>query len=587
MSVEVLTTISPTTNEPILTRNGLSATELELLPQVATQAFQSWRTTRLEDRKSIVRKALKLLAERQDELAMELTVQMGRPITFAAKEVGTAIKRAEYLLKISDEALKDTCGEAEPGFKRFIRKVPVGPVLVIFAWNYPYLILVNSLIPALLSGNSVILKPSPQTPTVVEQVARVFSEAGLPDGVIQYFHCGSPTMIESIDAAYVRSDVDVAWAAEEIVDGAVFNSGQSCCSIERVYVDEKIHEEFVSAVQEVLKGYKLGDPLDRATHVGPVVSKRSQATIESHIQDALRKGAKDATPENVTFSDPPTKGNFVPPTLLVDVDHTMTVMTEETFGPVIPVMRVKSDEEAVKLMNDCEFGLTASIWTKDTARGRELSEHVESGTVFVNRCDYPSPDLAWTGWKNSGKGVTLSRFGFDQFVKLKSYHLKDYPHFSGKPLGIPAPSALIHQLRIISARNGTEMVGHRKSKQPKRVLEISAPFNFKKETGMLPGISEQELSLLREKELVGRIGVADHMEDHLTPRQAPPVPMRSSATNTRFAAEETNTLVSPTTPASPSFTLNSKLNKGRSYAVSPVSPYGIRSLREDALPAQI
>lgn len=297
-------------------------------------------------------------------------------------------------------------------------------------FQYPYLILVNSLIPALLSGNSVILKPSPQTPTVVEQVARVFSEAGLPDGVIQYFHCGSPTMIESIvrnplislicftgsvagglavqraaadrivgvglelggkDAAYVRSDVDVAWAAEEIVDGAVFNSGQSCCSIERVYVDEKIHEEFVSAVQEVLKGYKLGDPLDRATHVGPVVSKRSQATIESHIQDALRKGAKDATPENVTFSDPPTKGNFVPPTLLVDVDHTMTVMTEETFGPVIPVMRVKSDEEAVKLMNDCEFGLTASIWTKDTARGRELSEHVESGTVFVNRCDYPSP----------------------------------------------------------------------------------------------------------------------------------------------------------------------------------------------------
>lgn len=292
------------------------------------------------------------------------------------------------------------------------------------------MILVNSLIPAILSGNTVILKPSPQTPTIVERVADIFSAAGLPKGVLQYFHCGSPTVLETIvrdprialvcftgsvagglavqkaaadrivnvglelggkDPAYVRGDVDVDWAAEELVDGAVFNSGQSCCSVERVYVDDKIHDAFVEAVQRVLKGYKLGDPFDRATHVGPVISKRSKEMIEAHIKDALDKGAKDATPPNESFSSPPAKGNFVKPTLLTDVDHKMNVMTQETFGPVIPVMRVKGDEEAVRLMNDSEFGLTASIWTKDTDRGHQLADEVEAGTVFVNRCDYPSP----------------------------------------------------------------------------------------------------------------------------------------------------------------------------------------------------
>ncbi|KAM7222736.1 putative aldehyde dehydrogenase [Rhypophila decipiens] len=466
MSVEVIKTISPATNEPIIVRNGISDVELELIPDTAVEAFKSWRETKLADRQIIVRKALDILSQKQDDLGEELTVQMGRPIAYTAKEIATAVKRSEYLLKISDEALKDTDGEAEKGFKRFIRKVPVGPVLIIFPWNYPYLCLVNSLIPALLAGNSVILKPSPQTPTVAEQVTKAFTEAGLPTGVIQYFHSGSPMIIESIvrnpkislicftgsvagglgvqsaasdrvvnvglelggkDPAYVRGDVDIAWVAEEIVDGAVFNSGQSCCSLERIYVDEKIHDEFVAAVQNVLKGYKLGDPLDKDTNLGPVISKKSKETIEAHIKDALDKGAKNTTPKNPTFENLPEKGNFVVPTLLTNVDHTMTVMTEESFGPIIPVMKVTSDEEAVKLMNDSEFGLTASIWTKDMEKGYELCDQVEAGTVFVNRCDYPSPDLAWTGWKNSGKGQTLSKFGFDQFVKLKSYHLKDYP----------------------------------------------------------------------------------------------------------------------------------------------------------------
>ncbi|KAI3330891.1 aldehyde dehydrogenase [Ustulina deusta] len=466
MSVETITTVSPTTNEPILTRSGVSALDLEEIPKIATEAFKTWRETSLTDRTIIVKKALALLEKQKDQLAEEITVQMGRPIAYTGGEITTALKRADYMIKISEETLKDTEGEAEKGFKRFIRKVPVGPVLVIFAWNYPYLILVNSLIPALLAGNTVILKPSPQTPTIAEHVANAFSEAGLPAGVLQYFHCGSPLIMESLvrnpkislvcftgsvaaglavqkaasdrivnvglelggkDPAYVRGDVDLDWAAAEIVDGSIFNSGQSCCAIERVYVDEKIYDPFIEATQKVLKGYKVGDPLEKETQIGPVISKRSKETIEAHIKDALEKGAKDATPENLTFSNLPARGNFVKPTLLIDVDHTMTVMREETFGPVISLMKVNGDDEAIQLMNDSEFGLTASIWTKDTDRGYDLAQRVDAGTVFVNRADFPSPDLAWTGWKNSGKGVTLSRYGFDQFVKLKSFHLKDYP----------------------------------------------------------------------------------------------------------------------------------------------------------------
>ncbi|KAK5001797.1 hypothetical protein LTR28_012213, partial [Elasticomyces elasticus] len=202
----------------------------------------------------------------------------------------------------------------------------------------------------------------------------------------------------------------------------------SCCSIERVYVAEEVYDDFVAAVQDVLRGYKLGDPFDTSTNIGPVVSKRSAETIRAHVKDAVDKGAKDMTPENTSFSSPPADGNFVAPTLLTNVSHEMTVMTEETFGPVIPVMKVKSDAEAIKLMNDSQFGLTASIWSKDVTKGSELADDVDAGTVFVNRCDFPSPDLAWIGWKESGKGQTLSKFGFDQFVRLKSYHIKDYPN---------------------------------------------------------------------------------------------------------------------------------------------------------------
>ena len=469
MVSEQITTISPSTNTPILTRPAATPSEIKSIGQNAQSAFLSFRKSHptLDARAAIVSKALDILESRIDVLSKEITEQMGRPIAYTPVEITTAIKRARYMLRIAPEALANTPGDPEKGFNRYIQRRPVGVVLVIFAWNYPYLILVNSLIPALLAGNALILKPSPQTPIIVEHMIDIFREAGLPDGVLQYLHVGSPhdlrplilskdvnhvTFTGSVaaglsiqqiasaridltvglelggkDPSYVRPDVDVAWAASEIVDGAVFNSGQSCCAIERVYVHEKIYDSFIDECRKVLAGYEVGDPFDNSTNVGPVISKKAKETILAHIKDAREKGAKDETPHNESFKTLPEDGNYVAPVLLTDCNHDMTVMKDETFGPVIPIMPVSSDTEAIALMNDSVFGLTATIWTADTAKGEELAQDVHAGTVFVNRADYPSPDLAWTGWGDSGKGVTMGRWGFEQFVKLRSVHVKDYP----------------------------------------------------------------------------------------------------------------------------------------------------------------
>ena len=285
------------------------------------------------------------------------------------------------------------------------------------------------MIPAILAGNAVILKPSPQTPTIVEQMASAFTEAGLPKNVIQYVHCGSLEPIAKLvrsplvdhvcftgsvaggmavqkaasdrfinvglelggkDPAYVRDDVDAAWVAEEIVDGAIFNSGQSCCALERIYVHKNIYDAFIAEVKKVLSKYVVGDPSDPKTQIGPVISKRAKEAVLAHIADAVKKGAKDETPANDTFQNFPPNGNYVKPTLLTGVTHDMTIMTDETFGPVIPVMKVGSDEEAIKFMNESEFGLTASVWTKDVTHAETLVEQIEAGTVFVNRSDFPA-----------------------------------------------------------------------------------------------------------------------------------------------------------------------------------------------------
>jgi acyl-CoA reductase-like NAD-dependent aldehyde dehydrogenase len=469
MTSTTITTISPATNEPILTRPSLTPDQLLAAASTARKAYQSFRQTHptLQSRAAIVSKALDLLESRIPELSPELTTFIGRPCTYTATEMKTALLRARYMLKISAEALADTPTEPEKGFKRYIQRCPVGVILVVFAWNYPYLILVNSLIPSLLAGNAVILKPSPQTPTVAEHFKSILEEAGLPKDVVQVVHVNDPATLKPLilakevghvsftgsvagglavqkiasdrigltvglelggnDPSYIRPDVDVKWAAAEIVDGAVFNSGQSCCAIERVYVHTSIHDALVHEIQEVLKTYILGSPDDKSTHVGPVISRAAKSNIEAQVQDALSKGAKDSTPPNNSFTSPPQSGNYVPPTLLTNCTHAMAIMTTETFGPIIPLMRVTSDAHALDLMNSSSLGLTSTIWTKDIVIGEELALQCESGTVFVNRADYPAPDLAWTGWKESGKGVTMGRWGFEAFVRLRSVHVKEYP----------------------------------------------------------------------------------------------------------------------------------------------------------------
>ncbi|XWW96231.1 hypothetical protein V2A60_004204 [Cordyceps javanica] len=469
-----INTISPSTGLTIFTHPGVSVSgsesesgsdELGAVLRASAAAFATYRAaTTLGQRKAWVVAALDHLRGLRAALCEELTAQMGRPAAFAGAEVDTMRARADYLLEIADAALADLPGRAEDGFRRWTSQEPVGPVLIVSAWNFPYLITINTIVPALLAGCTVILKPSPQTPLVADRFLEAFTAAGLPEGVFQVLHTGSLETVQQAaqhpavqqvcftgstagglamkkatvdrvvgvnlelggkDPAYVRADADLKWTAGNIVDGAIFNSGQSCCAIERVYVHADVHDAFVAELQKELQGYKLGDPTDKATTVGPVISAAAVKAITAQVDDALSKGAVDATPANASFQTLPATGSYVAPRLLTNVDHSMDVMKAETFGPIIPVMKVGSDEEAVALMNDSEYGLTASIWTRDVARGEEIGERVEAGTLFVNRCDCPNPDLAWVGWKNSGLGCTLGPRGFDGFVKLRSHHIRE------------------------------------------------------------------------------------------------------------------------------------------------------------------
>ncbi|OJJ76907.1 hypothetical protein ASPBRDRAFT_140287 [Aspergillus brasiliensis CBS 101740] len=457
-------TLSPSTNKVIFEHPGLSLEEARQLAQASQDAFRTYKQTTLAQRKEIVLKALDLIAANKDTLAEELTTQMGRPIAFSAKEIETFRKRGDHLLNIAEESLKSLPGTPENGFRRFLKKEPVGPTLIITAWNFPYLVTINALVPALLAGNTVLLRPSPQTPIFGERLLTYFTQAGLPPNVLQLVHVGSPDVLDQIvqlpqiqlisftgstsggfrireavarrivpvnlelggnDPAYVRPDADIPYVAAQLVDGAVFNSGQSCCAVERVYVHADVHDAFVEEVKKELATYKLGSPHDKSTTTGPVVSQAALKNIQSHIDDALSKGAVNATPQNPTFENTPAEGNYQVPTVLTNVTHDMVVMREETFGPVMPIMKVSSDDEAIALMNDSDYGLTASVWTRDIAKGEELIERLDAGTVYINRCDYPSPDLAWIGWKNSGLGCTLGPQGFDAFYKLKSFHIKE------------------------------------------------------------------------------------------------------------------------------------------------------------------
>lgn len=365
------------------------------------------------------------------------------------------------MMDLAESSLKDIeVGEKE-GFHRYIKREPLGVVFVVPAWNYPYLIAVNSIVPGLLAGNAIVLKHSAQTPLVAERFADAFNKAGLPEGLFQYLHLSHDDTARVIrdsrvnfvaftgsvegghsmqkvaserfigvglelggkDPAYVRADVNLQFTIENLVDGAFYNSGQSCCGIERIYVHQDVYQKFVDGCVDLTKQYKLGNPLDKMTNLGPVAKRSIAETINNHIAQALQKGAKDLVDPQL-FPNTAPGYEYLAPRIMVDVDHTMDIMVKETFGPVVGIMKVTNDEEAIALMNDSPYGLSASVWSEDEQAAVAISDRIETGTCFMNRCDYLDPYLAWTGVKDTGRGCTLSRVGYEQLTRSKSYHLR-------------------------------------------------------------------------------------------------------------------------------------------------------------------
>ena len=454
-------TFSPVDGSVYVERPIATDAQVQQTMENARQAQARWKRVALEQRIGIVNRFIDAFVARKEAIAEEITWQMGRPIAQSPGEVRGFEERARYMMSIAAISLADIDPGPKQGFRRFIRREPLGVVLVLAPWNYPYLTSVNAVVPALLAGNAVILKHSNQTPLCAERFAECFQEADLPDGVFQFLHCSHDQSAEMIgsplidfvcftgsvegghavqkaasarfigaglelggkDPAYVRADADMAHAIENLVDGAFFNSGQSCCGIERIYAHEKIYDEFVDGFVKLTRQYRLGNPLDAATNLGPMVRVRAAEYARRQVSEAIAGGAKSLVDAKAFPAD--REGTpYMAPQVLVEVDHTMRLMSEESFAPVIGIMKVKGDDEAIDLMNDSRYGLTAAIWTSDMDAALSIGERVETGTWFMNRCDYLDPALAWTGVKDSGRGCTLSHIGYEQLTRPKSYHLR-------------------------------------------------------------------------------------------------------------------------------------------------------------------
>ena len=459
--MESFQTISPIDGSVLYTKNYASAQEIEAVLARAKQSQSAWKSKSVAQRVDILRQFVAALVAKKSVLAEELTQQMGRPIRYTAGEIGGFAQRADTMLDMAAQELADIFPPAQEGFTRFIRREALGTVLVLSPWNYPYLTAVNAIIPALAAGNTVVLKHAEQTALVAERLMEAAAETGLLDGVFQIMHCTHEQVADIIqderidfvcftgsvegghavqkaaaqrfiglglelggkDPAYVRADADFAHAVENIVDGAFFNSGQSCCGIERVYVHESLYASFVEEFAKMVHGYVLGDPMKQETTLGPMVRTKNADHVRVHIQEAIDAGAK-ALVDASTFAANQDGSPYLAPQVLIDVHHGMRVMKEESFGPVVGIMSVASDEEAISLMNDSDYGLTASIWTKDEEAAMGIADQLETGTVFMNRCDYLDPSLAWVGVKNSGRGCTLSKVGYEHLTRPKSFHFR-------------------------------------------------------------------------------------------------------------------------------------------------------------------
>ena len=454
-------TVSPVDESIYCERQLATAAQIDTALDLAVKAQRAWRLVPVADRAKTCSRFCSAFEAKRDEIARELTWQMGRPIRYAPNEVNGMLERARYMIDIAGEALADRDAGPKEEFRRFVRREPLGVVFTIAAWNYPYLIAVNSVVPAIMAGNSVVLKHSAQTPLCAERFAECLREAGLPEGVFQALHLshedtervvrdsrvdfiaftgsvegghaiqraaaarfvGTGLELGGCDPAYVRQDANLAHAIENLVDGAYFNSGQSCCGIQRIYVHQKLYQDFVDGAVALTQQYVLGSPTEQSTTLGPVVRASAADYVRRQIDASMKAGAR-STIEERTFGLSRAGTPYLAPQLLVDVNHSMSVMREEIFGPVAGVMPVKDDDEAVKLMNDTAFGLTAAIWTEDADAALAIGDRINTGTWFMNRCDYLDPALAWVGVKDSGRGCTLSTVGYEHLTRPKSFHLR-------------------------------------------------------------------------------------------------------------------------------------------------------------------
>lgn len=456
-----LKTVSPVDGSVYVERPYAAPEDIAQALTRAVRAGKVWRDVPVAERAEVCARAVDAVVAARDDIAGEITWQMGRPIRYSPAEVGGFEKRARHMIAIAPEALADIGIGDREGFTRFIRRQPLGVVFTVAPWNYPYLTSVNSVIPALMAGNAVILKHSAQTPLAAERYAEAFDSADLPTGVFQFLHLDHPStakvirapevdfvaftgsvgggeMVEAAahgrfigvglelggkDPAYVRADADLDFAVENLVDGAFFNCGQSCCGIERLYVHERVYDSFVGGFADLVGQYKLGDPTDPETTLGPMVRAEAADFVRAQTSDAISAGAQ-ALIDPSGFDADGEGTPYLAPQVLTGVDHSMSVMTEESFGPVVGIMKVGSDDEAVDLMNDSRFGLTASIWTADETAAVAIGDRVDTGTWYQNRCDFLDPALAWTGVKLSGRGCTLSALGYEALTRPKSFHLR-------------------------------------------------------------------------------------------------------------------------------------------------------------------
>ncbi len=454
---QMLNCISPIDGSVFAKRDVLSREAAFAAATRARAAQSEWAARPLQERIDLVMAGVAAVGAMNDEIVPELAHMMGRPVRYGG-EFGGFNERASHMAKIAEASLADIAVGEDETFKRYIKRIPHGVVFVVAPWNYPYMTAINTVAPALIAGNTVILKHATQTLLVGERMVQAFQAAGVPADVFQNVFLshdvtndliagnafdfvnftgsvgggqameraaagtftGVGTELGGKDPGYVMEDADLDAAVDTLIDGAMFNSGQCCCGVERIYVHESLYDEFVAKAVETVRGYKLGNPLDVETTIGPMANIRFADEVRAQVAEAVDAGAK-AHIETFPEDD---GGAYLTPQILTNVTHDMRVMRDESFGPVVGIMKVSSDDEAIALMNDSEFGLTASLWTRDVDRAARIGDQIETGTVFMNRADYLDPGLCWTGCKNTGRGGGLSVIGYHNLTRPKSYHLK-------------------------------------------------------------------------------------------------------------------------------------------------------------------